>query len=157
MSHDSNRTRIWFPMFSYFESSVDGIIPNEYNSIHEVCANIFSCIIYIKDCCMLTARRCWIDAHNQLSPLPKNLLTQNLSQNLQINMLSKNFNNLMSNSNKLFNGNVKLLTNTTTTTNTTSDDGADTQINDNEHNDNAGSSSKCYLSKPITREMKKEM
>ena len=27
---DSFRTKIWFPMFSYFESSVDGIVPNEY-------------------------------------------------------------------------------------------------------------------------------
>ncbi|ELU15615.1 hypothetical protein CAPTEDRAFT_148915 [Capitella teleta] len=24
------RTRIWFPMFSFFESTIDGIIPNEY-------------------------------------------------------------------------------------------------------------------------------
>ena len=27
---DSVRTRIWFPLFSYFESSIDGIVPNEY-------------------------------------------------------------------------------------------------------------------------------
>jgi hypothetical protein len=32
MQRDSNRTRIWFPLFSFFESSVDGIIPNEYES-----------------------------------------------------------------------------------------------------------------------------
>lgn len=69
MSRDSNRTRIWFPMFSYFESSVDGIIPNEYDSIENVLMNIFKCISYVKDCCMLTARRFWI-AHNQLTPLP---------------------------------------------------------------------------------------
>jgi len=27
---DRVRTRIWFPLFSYFESSIDGIVPNEY-------------------------------------------------------------------------------------------------------------------------------
>lgn len=36
MQRDSNRTRVWFPLFSYFESSVDGIVPNEYNSLSEV-------------------------------------------------------------------------------------------------------------------------
>lgn len=71
MSHDSNRTRIWFPMFSYFESSVDGIIPNEYDTVEMVLDNICLWILYVKDCCMLTARRFWI-AHNQFTPLPKN-------------------------------------------------------------------------------------
>lgn len=60
MSHDSNRTRIWFPMFSYFESSVDGIIPNEYDSVPELLSKLFTCLTYLKDLCMLTARRCWI-------------------------------------------------------------------------------------------------
>lgn len=60
MSRDSTRTRIWFPMFSYFESSVDGIIPNEYNSIDEILCQIFSFIFYLKDMCMLTARRIWV-------------------------------------------------------------------------------------------------
>nr|API61863.1 Sphingomyelin synthase-related 1 [Locusta migratoria] len=32
MQRDSNRTRIWFPLFSFFESSVNGIVPNEYES-----------------------------------------------------------------------------------------------------------------------------
>lgn len=75
MSHDSNRTRIWFPMFSYFESSVDGIIPNEYDSLDSVFTNIFVWIIFAKDCCMLTARRFWVDAHNQLPPMPKTELS----------------------------------------------------------------------------------
>ncbi|EAL39951.3 AGAP005884-PB [Anopheles gambiae str. PEST] len=60
MSHDSNRTRIWFPMFSYFESSVDGIIPNEYDTVYGVVYKIFACVLYVKDVCMLTARRFWI-------------------------------------------------------------------------------------------------
>lgn len=29
---DSKRTRIWFPLFYFFESGVDGIVPNEYDS-----------------------------------------------------------------------------------------------------------------------------
>lgn len=30
---DSFRTKIWFPMFSYFESNIDGIVPNEYSNL----------------------------------------------------------------------------------------------------------------------------
>ncbi|CAM1298870.1 SAMD8 (predicted) [Pycnogonum litorale] len=30
MQRDSQRVRIWFPLFSYFESKVDYIVPNEY-------------------------------------------------------------------------------------------------------------------------------
>ena len=29
---DSFRTKIWFPMFSYFEANIDGIVPNEYSN-----------------------------------------------------------------------------------------------------------------------------
>lgn len=29
---DSFRTKIWFPMFSFFESNIDGIVPNEYSN-----------------------------------------------------------------------------------------------------------------------------
>ncbi|MCL4126031.1 UNVERIFIED_CONTAM: hypothetical protein GTU68_025628 [Idotea baltica] len=29
---DSFRTKIWFPMFSYFEADIDGIVPNEYGN-----------------------------------------------------------------------------------------------------------------------------
>lgn len=93
MSHDSNRTRIWFPMFSYFESSVDGIIPNEYDSIDMVCESLCCWIIYAKDCCMLTARRFWI-AHNQFSPLPKTL--QNSTSDNSA-FFSQNLNNLIAN------------------------------------------------------------
>ncbi|XP_055691004.1 ceramide phosphoethanolamine synthase-like [Lutzomyia longipalpis] len=65
MSHDSTRTRIWFPMFSYFESSVDGIIPNEFDTMTEVLGKCFWGVVYIKDLCMLTARRIWL-AHSDL-------------------------------------------------------------------------------------------
>lgn len=30
MQKDSKRTKIWFPLFSFFESKCDGIVPNEY-------------------------------------------------------------------------------------------------------------------------------
>ena len=29
---DCTRTRVWFPLFSYFESSIDGIVPNQFES-----------------------------------------------------------------------------------------------------------------------------
>lgn len=32
MQRDSTRTRIWFPLFSFFESEIDGIIPNEFDT-----------------------------------------------------------------------------------------------------------------------------
>ncbi|XP_029034262.1 sphingomyelin synthase related [Osmia lignaria lignaria] len=40
MQRDSNRTRIWFPLFSFFESSVDGIVPNEYESPSLIVCNL---------------------------------------------------------------------------------------------------------------------
>ncbi|CAD7082471.1 unnamed protein product [Hermetia illucens] len=73
MSHDSTRTRIWFPMFSYFESSVDGIIPNEYDTITTILSKIFTFVTAIKDSFMLTARRFWITPQ-QLEPFSKNIL-----------------------------------------------------------------------------------
>lgn len=59
MSQDSNRTKIWFPLFSYFESSVDGIVPNEYNSVLELLKKLTGWIIALKDLIMLNARRFW--------------------------------------------------------------------------------------------------
>lgn len=114
MSRDSNRTRIWFPMFSYFESSVDGIIPNEYDSIENVLMNIFSCISYIKDCCMLTARRFWI-AHNQLTPLQaKNARPNTALNNLHLSSSPGN--------NGTGNGNLSTTNNETSTDKLMSDD-----------------------------------
>lgn len=40
MQRDSNRTRIWFPLFSFFESTVDGIVPNEYESPSVIIYNL---------------------------------------------------------------------------------------------------------------------
>lgn len=71
MSHDSNRTRIWFPMFSYFESSVDGIIPNEFDTFASMLSGLFSCLLYIKDSIMLTTRRFWISQPNLTSASAK--------------------------------------------------------------------------------------
>lgn len=46
MSRDSTRTKVWFPLFSYFESSVEGLVPNEYDTPAEVAKN-FTC--FVKD------------------------------------------------------------------------------------------------------------
>lgn len=54
-------------MFSYFESSVDGIIPNEYSSLEGICSDLYGCIGSARDNCMLTARRFWL-ANHQLVP-----------------------------------------------------------------------------------------
>lgn len=64
MSNDSTRTRIWFPMFSYFENSVDGIIPNEYCSLSDIFRSLGLWLLEVKDLCMLTARRYWIAQQN---------------------------------------------------------------------------------------------
>jgi len=40
MQRDSIRTRIWFPLFSFFEASVDGIVPNEYESPSLIVCNL---------------------------------------------------------------------------------------------------------------------
>lgn len=68
MSHDSNRTRVWFPMFSYFESSVRGMTPNEYDTLSDVmrgcgdmCAKMLWGLVSLKDLFMLTARRAQLE------------------------------------------------------------------------------------------------
>lgn len=50
MQRDSTRTRIWFPLFSFFESSIEGIVPNEYESVAEICENLCACgkQLYVK-------------------------------------------------------------------------------------------------------------
>lgn len=73
MSHDSSRTRIWFPLFSYFESTVDGIIPNEYNSVYDMMRTVGEWLVSLKDLWMLTARRIWI-------PPPKTPRSRTASQ-----------------------------------------------------------------------------
>lgn len=40
MQRDSIRTKIWFPLFSFFEASVDGIVPNEYESPSVIICNL---------------------------------------------------------------------------------------------------------------------
>lgn len=80
MQRDSNRTRIWFPMFSYFESSVDGIIPNEFDTVGEIVDQLTRLLIDIKDSGMTKAYRFWLEAPNfNMSPrnvifVPKEIL-----------------------------------------------------------------------------------
>lgn len=52
-------------MFSYFESNIDGIIPNEYSSLSEMFNQLGCWLISLKDLCMLTARRFWINQVNK--------------------------------------------------------------------------------------------
>lgn len=40
MQGDSMRTRIWFPLLSFFESEVDGIVPNEYEGPLTIVQNL---------------------------------------------------------------------------------------------------------------------
>ncbi|XP_044266166.1 sphingomyelin synthase-related 1 isoform X2 [Tribolium madens] len=44
MQRDSTRTKVWFPLFSYFESSVDGIVPNEYETPSEIVCSLVNFI-----------------------------------------------------------------------------------------------------------------
>ncbi|XP_018336550.1 sphingomyelin synthase-related 1 isoform X2 [Agrilus planipennis] len=41
MQQDSIRTRIWFPLLSFFESGVEGHVPNEYETLNEIVLNIY--------------------------------------------------------------------------------------------------------------------
>lgn len=41
------RTRIWFPLLSFFESEVDGIVPNEYESPLVIFAYAKRCIVQL--------------------------------------------------------------------------------------------------------------
>lgn len=87
MQRDSNRTRIWFPMFSYFESSVDGIIPNEFNSVGEIIDQLVHLLMEVKDSVMLTAHRFWLEApHINMSSrnvffVPRGALTTTKQRN----------------------------------------------------------------------------
>ncbi|GAB0096194.1 Sphingomyelin synthase-related 1 [Sergentomyia squamirostris] len=104
MSHDSTRTRIWFPMFSYFESSVDGIIPNEFDNGREVLGKMFWGVVYIKDICMLTARRIWI-AHTDLPSDGKKQSPTTESPS------EKELNNTVTTKKPIGNGNLLLMNN----------------------------------------------
>jgi hypothetical protein len=72
MSQDSNRTRIWFPLFSYFESSVEGIIPNEYDRLRNIFRTLGNWLVNLKDLCMLTARRIWLTQQDNINKIKTN-------------------------------------------------------------------------------------
>ena len=71
MQRDSSRTRIWFPMFSYFEDSVECIIPNEFDSIADIVHNLKNVIKGFRDMCIQTAHQFVLNGHEFTS---KNLL-----------------------------------------------------------------------------------
>ncbi|XP_043650912.1 sphingomyelin synthase-related 1 [Drosophila teissieri] len=62
MQSDSKRTRVWFPMFSYFESSVDGMVPNEYDSLGSLIDGMIEQMFKAKDQLAISVKRCWLDA-----------------------------------------------------------------------------------------------
>lgn len=61
MQGDSKRTRVWFPMFSYFESSVDGMVPNEFDTVGSLITGIVDQLLKVKDQLILLAKRDWSD------------------------------------------------------------------------------------------------
>ncbi|EDW26328.1 GL24298 [Drosophila persimilis] len=63
MQSDSNRTRIWFPMFSYFESSVQGIVPNEFDTPGTLINGLIEQIFKAKDLMMGGAYRYYMERH----------------------------------------------------------------------------------------------
>lgn len=50
MQRDSTRTKVWFPLFSYFESSVDRIVPNEYETPAEIVYSLYTFFKCKLDC-----------------------------------------------------------------------------------------------------------
>lgn len=77
-------------MFSYFESSVDGIIPNEYCTVDDICSDLFGCIASARDSCMLTARRFWL--------VNQQLVSQDFPKKIFLFSFSKDSTNEMVNS-----------------------------------------------------------
>lgn len=71
-------------MFSYFESSVDGIIPNEYTSLECISSDIFALVICIRDSFMLKARRCWLAREHLVKPEFSKKLLSYVNSNQQI-------------------------------------------------------------------------
>ncbi|XP_045493075.1 ceramide phosphoethanolamine synthase-like [Colias croceus] len=47
MQSDSSRTRIWFPLLSFFESEVDGTVPNEYEGPMTILNNLRQWLIQL--------------------------------------------------------------------------------------------------------------
>lgn len=76
-------------MFSYFESSVDGIIPNEYCTLEDICLDLFGCIASARDSCMLTARRFWLVNQQLVSQdFPKKIFLFNFSKDASNDMVN---------------------------------------------------------------------
>ncbi|KAH8293527.1 hypothetical protein KR054_001279 [Drosophila jambulina] len=67
MQSDSKRTRVWFPMYSYFESRVDGMVPNEFDTPGSLINGIIDQIFWAKDQVIVTIKRLWVDSHSPLS------------------------------------------------------------------------------------------
>ncbi len=71
-SQDSRRTRVWFPLFSYFEENVVEIIPNKYDSFKDIFLTLGNWLVNLKDLCMLTARRIWLTEQEKIKKVKIN-------------------------------------------------------------------------------------
>ncbi|KAH8256234.1 hypothetical protein KR026_011323 [Drosophila bipectinata] len=68
MQGDSKRTRVWFPMFSYFESSVDGMVPNEFDTVGSLITGMLNQLLKVKDQLILLSKRDWSEERPSDSP-----------------------------------------------------------------------------------------
>lgn len=94
-------------MFSYFESSVDGIIPNEYTSLECIFSDIFALIICIRDSFMLKARRFWLAREHLVQPEFSRKLLSYVNSSQQITE-TKNAQNESINTTKTNDANEKM-------------------------------------------------
>ncbi|KAH8270226.1 hypothetical protein KR018_006042 [Drosophila ironensis] len=60
MQSDSKRTRIWFPMFSYFENRVDGMVPNVFDTFGSLGHGILEQFLYLRDLLVVLVKRDWL-------------------------------------------------------------------------------------------------
>ncbi|KAH8338239.1 hypothetical protein KR074_006219 [Drosophila pseudoananassae] len=68
MQGDSKRTRVWFPMFSYFESSVDGMVPNEFDTVGSLITGMLNQLLKVKDQLILLSKRDWSEERPSDAP-----------------------------------------------------------------------------------------
>ncbi|XP_034659580.1 sphingomyelin synthase-related 1-like [Drosophila subobscura] len=63
MQIDVARTRIWFPLFSYFESSAEGRVPNEFDSPRILFERLKGHLATAKHQIIMGLHRFWLDRH----------------------------------------------------------------------------------------------
>ncbi|EDW29720.1 GL14970 [Drosophila persimilis] len=66
MQSDAGRTRIWFPLLSYFESAAEGIVPNEFDSPRTLFRRLNGHFSRAKHYMKMGLHRCWLEEHFSL-------------------------------------------------------------------------------------------